>query len=119
MKKNEWYGSAIIAAIAVVLLGAGYFAWFAPKGESPTKSQTYGAADQQQTMPNSDEITLSGTVGKDDQLVADNGKEFELSNTDKGLEVKSLTGQKVEVTGTVMEEAGQRVIDVHEYKVLE
>ncbi len=119
MEKNKWYGAAIIVAIAVVLLGAGYTAWFGSEGE-PTLSepQTLGSADPQQTMPQSDEIILSGMVNEASQLVNDEGDTFELANTDEGLEVKSLIGKKVEITGTVMEDAGQQIVEVHDYKIL-
>jgi hypothetical protein len=77
-----------------------------------------GSSEQEQTMPQSDEITLSGVVNEASQLVDDNGDTFELANTDEGLEVKSLIGKKVEITGTVMEEAGQQIVQVHGYNIL-
>ena len=64
-------------------------------------------------------ITVSGTINDANQLIDDKGQAFELSeNTEKGLEVKALVGQKVELKGTVMDEAGQSVLEVKEYKII-
>lgn len=64
-------------------------------------------------------ITVSGTINDANQLIDDKGQAFELSeNTEKGLEVKALVGQKVELKGTVMDEEGQNVLEVQDYKII-
>ncbi|GAB6094983.1 hypothetical protein JCM14469_12350 [Desulfatiferula olefinivorans] len=65
-------------------------------------------------------ITISGTINESNQLIDLQGKAFELSdNTDEGLEVKALVGQKVELKGTVLDEEGQQIMEVLEYRLLE
>lgn len=65
-------------------------------------------------------ITISGTINESNQLIDLQGKAIELSDsTDEGLEVKALIGQKVELKGTVLDEEGQQVMEVLEYRLLE
>jgi hypothetical protein len=119
MRKHVWYGIAIVMAAALTLFGTGYAGWFGSDDETKSESQTPGAAGEREAMPQADQVTLSGTINAESQLVSDQGEAFELANTEEGQEVKSLTGKKVEITGTVMEEAGQKIVEVHEYKILE
>lgn len=77
-------------------------------------------AASEQPAAESAKITVSGTINEANQLIDDQGKAFELSdNTDEGLEVKALIGQKVELKGTVLDENGQKTMEVREYKILE
>jgi len=66
-----------------------------------------------------DDITVVGKITDDNQIVDDNGNAYDVADTDKGNEVMSLVGQKVQVQGTLMDEGGQKVIEVTTYKVIE
>ena len=66
-----------------------------------------------------DEQTLTGEINGDGQLVADDGKIYELGESDKSAELYDMSGKKVTVTGTVLESEGTMTIDVMEYKVIE
>lgn len=64
--------------------------------------------------------TISGTINESNQLIDLQGKAIQLSdNTDEGMEVKALIGQKVELKGTVLDEDGEQVMEVLEYRLLE
>jgi hypothetical protein len=108
----------MVLATALTLYGTGYAGWF-DSDEKPKTEQTPGAAGEGEAMPEADQITLSGTINENSQFVDDEGNAFELADTDSGNEVKSLIGQKVEITGTVLEAGGQKLVEVHEYKILE
>lgn len=64
------------------------------------------------------EQVLRGTIDANSQLIDEKGEVFNLANNDKGMEVKSMSGMKVEIKGTVMEKEGQKVVEVIEYNIL-
>ncbi|HSO19063.1 MAG TPA: hypothetical protein VLT88_06380, partial [Desulfosarcina sp.] len=66
-----------------------------------------------------DPVILSGTINENSQFVDNSGRSFELADTEQGMEVKSLVGRRVEIRGTVMEEMGERIVEVNDYKLLE
>jgi len=66
-----------------------------------------------------DEQTISGVINDNGQLVANDGKIYDLGESDKSMELYDMTGQKVVVTGTVLEDEEIMVIDVIDYKVSE
>jgi hypothetical protein len=70
------------------------------------------------TMSSGGPVTLSGTVNPNSQFIDNRGRSLNLTNTDEGLEVQSLVGQRVEIKGTVMDEGGQKSVDVQEYKII-
>ena len=83
----------------------------------PAKELVVASADQ--ATPAGEELILSGTIDEKSQLVNDQGETFVLVNNDKGMEVMSMSGQKVEIRGTVMEQEGQKSVEVIEYKIIE
>jgi hypothetical protein len=70
------------------------------------------------TMSSGGQVTLSGTVNPNSQFIDNRGRSLNLTNTDEGLEIQSLVGQRVEIKGTVMDEGGQKTVDVREYKII-
>lgn len=65
------------------------------------------------------EMTISGVVNEDYQIVTDVGDVYEVEDTDMGNELLNHVGKKVEVTGTVSEEDEVQTIKVASYVVLE
>ena len=61
-------------------------------------------------------ITYSGEINDDGLLVTDDGQEFELAG-EVADEVKQLSGQRIQVMGTVMEEGGKQHIEVQDYMI--
>ncbi|MGD8251444.1 MAG: hypothetical protein PVH30_13250 [Desulfobacterales bacterium] len=66
-----------------------------------------------------DEVVIMGTVNEENLLVNESGEAFILAETDEGIEVKSMVGKKVQVTGTVEEADGQKTVTITEYEVME
>ncbi len=64
------------------------------------------------------EISITGTVNEDGQLVDDSGMTYDLAENDEGSEIMEMVGQKVTVKGTVMEAEGTKIITVSEFKLL-
>lgn len=100
MKKLALYEVAFLMVVSLLMVG------------------TVSAGDKD-AMSKSGKVTLSGTINQYHQLVDERGMTFELAESEEGRELKGLIGKRVEITGTVMEEAGQNVVDVHRYKILE
>jgi len=119
MNKRIFNQIAIVLAMALTLFGTGYAGWFDSDEKPKSETQSPGTTSGEQAMPQAEQVTISGTISENSQLVDDQGKAFELADTDEGLEIKALIGKKVEITGTVMEEAGTRVVEVNEYRILE
>jgi hypothetical protein len=101
---------ALLFALTVALVGTGSAGMF-----GPDKAET----ESDQAILGGEQFTLSGTIDANSQFVDDQGQLFTLADNEKSLEVKSLQGQKVEIKGTVMEEAGQKTVAVTEYTILE
>jgi hypothetical protein len=67
----------------------------------------------------SEDIQITGTVMKGGRLVDDQGQEYLMTKDEGALELEGQVGQKIEVTGTVMENSdGQKVIKINDYKVV-
>ena len=66
-----------------------------------------------------DEVSITGTVNEDSQLVADNGQTYDIGDNEKGNEVMELVGKKVSVKGTVMEAEGTKIITITAFDVIE
>ncbi len=64
------------------------------------------------------EISITGTVNEDGQLVDGSGMTYDLAENDEGSEIMEMVGQKVTVKGTVMEAEGTKIITVSEFKLL-
>jgi hypothetical protein len=65
------------------------------------------------------EMKIIGKVNDNYQIETDQGDVYEVADTDMGNELLSHVGEKVEVTGTVSEEEGVKIIRVAVYIVLE
>ncbi len=63
-------------------------------------------------------VLIIGTINDVNQLVANDGQTFNVADNEEGKKVLSLTGQKVQVTGTVMESEGKKQISVTAYELI-
>ena len=66
-----------------------------------------------------DEVSITGTINEDGQLVDESGNAYDIADTEQGIEVMEMTGKKVLVKGTVMEEEGEKVISITSFQVIE
>ena len=64
-----------------------------------------------------DQVTIQGQVNEDSQLVDDQGNIYDIADTEEGMKVMEMVGQKVEVQGTLMEEEGAKEITVESFSV--
>jgi hypothetical protein len=64
-------------------------------------------------------MTITGTVNENSQIVTDDGKVYDVVDSEKGDEVVELVDAKVKVTGTVEEDEGQMMISITNYEVLD
>ena len=64
-------------------------------------------------------VTITGTVNEDYQIVTDDGKIYDVVDTEKGDEVTENVDKKVKATGTVEESEGKMMISITEYEILE
>lgn len=65
------------------------------------------------------QISISGVINEDGQLVDGNDIAYDLAENEQGEEIMEMVGQKVAVKGTVMDDEGTKVITVTEFKLLE
>ena len=61
------------------------------------------------------EVSISGVINEDGQLVDDNGMAYDIAENDPGNEVMEMVGSKVTVKGTVMEAEGTKIITVSSF----
>jgi hypothetical protein len=66
-----------------------------------------------------DAITITGTINEDGEFITDDGKTYDVVDTEKGDEVVEMVDKKVKATGTVEESEGKMMISITEYEVLE
>lgn len=66
-----------------------------------------------------DEVSITGTINGDSQLVDDSGTAYDIGDNEKGNEVMELVGKKMSVKGTVMEADGTKIITIISFKVIE
>lgn len=64
-------------------------------------------------------MTITGTVNDESQIVTDEGKVYDIGDTEKGGEVVEMVDKKVKATGTVEESEGKMIISITEYEVVE
>ncbi|MCB2216537.1 hypothetical protein [Desulfofustis glycolicus] len=84
-------------------------------------------------LPAEERVSLSGTISNDNPIRwhseelaatdsvtfrAGNGNTFSLADNAKGLKLSDLDGRSVEIKGSVMERAGEKVIEVSDYNVI-
>ena len=65
------------------------------------------------------DVTITGEVNEDYQIVADSGEVYDVAATEKGEDLTANVGKKVEVQGTLQEQEGSKVITVMSFKVIE
>jgi hypothetical protein len=65
-----------------------------------------------------DTVSLVGEINDDFQIVTDNGETYEVMMSDQGIDLIDHAGERVRVTGEIIEEGEDRVIDVLSYEVL-
>ncbi|KJS00038.1 MAG: hypothetical protein VR65_14060 [Desulfobulbaceae bacterium BRH_c16a] len=116
MKKIITYSMALLITLT---LSFGVSQAVSPgTGETKTKSETVSPSTET-GMSAGEQQTLSGKIDENNQFVNEEGETFRLADNEKGMEVKTLSGMKVEIKGTVMEEAGQKTVEVQEYHIIE
>lgn len=64
-------------------------------------------------------VTITGTVNDENQIVVNEDTVYTIGDTEKGDELLEYVDKKVQVTGDVEEQDGEKVIFVTSYKVLE
>jgi outer membrane usher protein FimD/PapC len=64
------------------------------------------------------EVTITGTISEEG-IVADDGQVYAVAKNDKGEELMELVNKKVQVTGTVEEAEGKKVITITDFEVIE
>ena len=65
------------------------------------------------------EVSISGVVNEDGQLVDDAGMTYDIAENDEGNEVMEMVGQTVTLKGTVMEAEGTKIITITSFKIIE
>lgn len=63
--------------------------------------------------------TVTGVVNDEFQIVADDGKSYEVGLTPLGDEVLAYVGSRVKVEGDILQEEGKEIIEIVSYEVLE
>jgi hypothetical protein len=63
--------------------------------------------------------TITGKVNDSYQIVADDGRIYEIGITEKGDEVVELIDKRVKVTGIIEESEGEKIINITSYEVIE
>jgi hypothetical protein len=65
------------------------------------------------------EVSISGVINEDGQLVGDDGMSYDIAENDEGNEVMEMAGQKVTVKGTVVEAEGTKIITITSFEIEE
>jgi predicted RNA-binding protein len=63
-------------------------------------------------------VTIQGQVNEENQLVDQDGNVYTIADTEEGMKVMDMVGEKVEVKGTVKEDMGDKEITVESFSVL-
>ena len=65
-------------------------------------------------------MTVVGTIGEDNTITDDSGAVYMIGESEKGNDVVTMNGKKVEVMGMVEEATdGSKTIVIESYKVME
>jgi len=130
MKKILWSTIALVFAGTIVFFSNSFAGWFGSDEEGAKEPTTQmekpivppganvpsGATEE--AVP-AEAITLSGTIDESNNFIAENGDSYTLSENDQSMELKALSGKKVEIRGTVMEENGEKTVEVIDYSILD
>jgi hypothetical protein len=128
MKKLLGYMTTIVFAVTLAFMGNSSAGWFGSDDKKKTETESSGppaietpaaSTEAEKALPEGKLITLSGSIDESNRFVSESGEAFDLSDSERGMEVKALTGKKVEIKGTVMEEEGKKTVEVTEYNILE
>jgi len=65
------------------------------------------------------EVSISGVITDDGQLVDDEGVIYDIGENDGGNEVMELVGQKVTLKGTVVVADGTKIITISSFKIFD
>ena len=65
------------------------------------------------------EISISGVINEDGQLVDDEGVAYDIAESEEGDQIMEMVGSKVTVKGTVMEAEGTKIITISSFKIIE
>ena len=63
--------------------------------------------------------TVKGEVTETSEIVTDDGTAYTIAATEKGDELAAMVGETVQVTGTVAEAAGEKIITVTNFTVVQ
>jgi hypothetical protein len=66
-----------------------------------------------------EQITVQGQVTEENQLMDEEGNLYDIAETENGMEVMDMVGEKIQVIGTVTEDEGVKEITVESYNVLQ
>ncbi len=114
MNKFIIYTMPVLFVSAMSLVGMGNVSWLGSDANAATQMGT--AAEQ--AMPASEHLVTSGTINENGQFIDDKGEVFNLVDSEKGMDMKLMSGMEVEIKGTVMEKEGKKLIEVTEYNIL-
>ncbi len=107
--------------------------WHSEERAAALQSSPFDSLSEQPSLAGNQQ-TLSGTIAVENKarwyseeraaaesvtLQKNDGETIELANSSRVLSLRDLDGKSVEVKGTVMERAGQRVISVNDYNIIE
>jgi len=65
------------------------------------------------------EVSISGVINEDGQLVDNEGRIYDIVENEEGHEVMEMVGHKVSLKGTMTESDGAKIIAVTDFKLLE
>ena len=65
-----------------------------------------------------DTVTIQGQVNEENQLVDQDGNIYQIAETEEGMQVMDMVGEKVEVRGTVTEQEGAKEITVESFSIV-
>ena len=61
---------------------------------------------------------ITGEVGAANEIIADDGTVYTIAESEKGDELAAMVGETVQVTGTVQEAEGEKIISVDSFTVV-
>jgi len=65
------------------------------------------------------EVSISGVINEDGQLVDNEGRTYDIAENEEGHEVMEMVGHKVSVKGIMTESDGVKIIAITDFKLLE
>lgn len=110
--------TAIALAVLLMLFGTGYAGWLGPPAETGTETSCVSTTSGE-PRPETRRVVVSGTIDDYGLLVDRTGGIFKLADSGQGMEVRSLIGKAVKISGTVVQAEGESVIAVSEFAILE